>query len=78
MWGVVTPEVARQAFAARRCIANIREVLEDIRRRDERACLITMSPDYFAEQFLDFGFHAVVRVALPAGRRTRRSTSPGS
>jgi phosphoserine phosphatase len=65
MWGVVTPEVARQAFAAAPVLANLREVLADIRDRDERACLITMSPDYFAEQFLDFGFDAVFASRFP-------------
>jgi phosphoserine phosphatase len=76
MWGVVTPEVARQAFAAAPVLANLREVLADIRDRDERACLITMSPDYFAEQFLDFGFDAVFASRFPrdaedAARRVR-------
>jgi len=65
MWGIVPPEVARRAFEAAPLLANIREVLTDIRERDERACLITMSPDYFAEQFLDFGFHAVFSSRFP-------------
>ena len=71
MWGVVAPEVAQQAFAAAPVVANVREVLADIRRRDERSCLITMSPDYFAEQFLDFGFDAVY-----ASRFPRSATTP--
>jgi phosphoserine phosphatase len=70
MWGVVTPEIARQAFAAAPVLANIREVLADIRQRDERACLITMSPDYFAEQFLDFGFDAVFASRFPRDAET--------
>jgi phosphoserine phosphatase len=65
MWGIVPPEVARRAFAGAPLIANIREVLADIRRRGERACLITMSPDYFAEQFLEFGFDAVFAARFP-------------
>jgi phosphoserine phosphatase len=65
MWGVVAPEVVERAFAAAPLLANIREVLTDIRARDERACLITMSPDYFAEQFLDFGFDAVFASRFP-------------
>src|SRR5215213_9654111 len=70
MWGVVAPEVARRAFAAAPLLANIREVLADIRRRDERACLITLSPDYFAEQFLDFGFDAVFASRFPRDVQT--------
>jgi phosphoserine phosphatase len=65
MWGVVAPEIARRAFADAPVLTNIREVLADIRARDERACLITMSPNYFAEQFLDFGFDAVFASRFP-------------
>jgi phosphoserine phosphatase len=65
MWGVVPTEVARSAFAAAPLLANIREVIADIHRRGERACLITMSPDYFAEQFLEFGFDGVFASRFP-------------
>jgi phosphoserine phosphatase len=65
MWGVVEPEIAAQAFAAAPLIGNVREVLADIRERGERACLITMSPDYFAERFLDFGFDRVFASRFP-------------
>jgi phosphoserine phosphatase len=65
MWGVVPPEVARRAFATAPLLANIREVLADIHGRGERACLITMSPDYFAEQFLEFGFDRVFASRFP-------------
>ena len=65
MWGVVAPEIAARAFANAPLIGNVREVLADIRARDERACLITMSPDYFAEQFLDFGFDRVFASRFP-------------
>ena len=65
LWGVVTPETAQQAFAAAPVLGGLREVLADIHDRDERACLITMSPDYFAEQFLAFGFDAVFASRFP-------------
>lgn len=65
MWGVVPSDIAQRAFAGAPLLANIREVLADIHRRGERACLITMSPDYFAEQFLDFGFDAVFASRFP-------------
>ena len=65
MWGVVPPEIARRAFLSAPLIENVREVLEDIRVRSEVACLITMSPDYFAEQFLEFGFDAVFASPFP-------------
>lgn len=69
MWGILEPEVVRRAFAAAPVLANVREMLADIRSRDERACLITLSPDYFAEQFLDFGFDAVFASRFPRSAR---------
>lgn len=65
MWGVVSADVARRAFEAAPLLANIREVVADIHRHGERACLITMSPDYFAEQFLEFGFDSVFASRFP-------------
>jgi phosphoserine phosphatase len=65
MWGVVAPEIAQRAFSGAPVLKNIREVLADIRARGERACLITMSPDYFAEQFLGYGFDAVFASPFP-------------
>lgn len=65
MWGVVPAEIARRAFTAAPLLSNIREVVADIHRRDERACLITMSPDYFAELFLEFGFDSVFASRFP-------------
>lgn len=65
-WGPVDPDIAAAAFATAPLLHNIREVLADIRARDERACLITMSPASFAEQFLAFGFDAVYASRFPA------------
>jgi phosphoserine phosphatase len=65
MWGVVPTEISRRAFTAAPLLANIREVVADIHDRGERACLITMSPDYFAEQFLEFGFDRVFASRFP-------------
>jgi phosphoserine phosphatase len=65
MWGVVAPEVARRVFSEAPVLKNLSEVLADIHARGERACLITMSPDYFAEQFLDVGFDAVFASRFP-------------
>ncbi len=70
MWGVIPTEIARRAFETAPRLANIREVLADIHARDEHACLITMSPDYFAEQFLDFGFDAVFASRFPRSPTT--------
>jgi phosphoserine phosphatase len=64
-WGLVDPRVARAAFEAAPLLANIPEVLADINERGEKACLITMSPAYFAEHFLAFGFDAVHASRFP-------------
>jgi phosphoserine phosphatase len=53
--GVVSTEIAPRAFATAPLLANIREVVGDIHDRDERACLITISPGYFAELFESSG-----------------------
>lgn len=65
LWGVLPVEVIEDAFAAAPLIANVREVLADIHGRGEHACLITMSPDYFAERFLDLGFDEVFASRFP-------------
>jgi phosphoserine phosphatase len=65
LWGVVTPEIAQRAFAAAPLLTGLDAVLADIHDRGEHACLITMSPDYFADQFLDVGFDAVFASRFP-------------
>jgi phosphoserine phosphatase len=69
-WGLVDPAVARAAFEAAPLLEHIPEVLADIHERGEKACLITMSPAYFAEHFLDFGFDAVHASRFPADLET--------
>ena len=64
-WGIVPADVVAHVFAQAPVLANVREVLDDIHARGERACLITMSPDYFAEQFVAFGFDAVFASRFP-------------
>jgi phosphoserine phosphatase len=65
LWGVVPATVAAEAFAAAPLLDNIETVLEDIHEHGEYACLITMSPDYFAELCLPLGFDAVFSSKFP-------------
>jgi phosphoserine phosphatase len=65
-WGVVEAAIAEAAFAAAPVLENIPEVVADIHAHGEKACLITMSPTYFAELFLSFGFDAVFASRFPA------------
>jgi phosphoserine phosphatase len=65
MWGVVDPEIIEQAFRSAPVLDNVEMVLDDIHARGEHACLITMSPGYFAERFLETGFDAVFASSFP-------------
>lgn len=69
-WGPVPAASAAEAFAAAPLLRNIDAVVGDIHERGERACLITMSPDYFAEHFLQFGFDAVYSSRFPRDAAT--------
>jgi phosphoserine phosphatase len=69
-WGLVPASVARAAFDAAPLLMHIDDVVGDIHARGELACLITMSPDYFAEHFLDFGFDAVFASRFPRDEDT--------
>jgi phosphoserine phosphatase len=69
-WGVVPAATAANAFANAPLLDNVEAVLRDIRARGERACLITLSPDYFAELLLPFGFDAVYSSTFPRDAQT--------
>jgi phosphoserine phosphatase len=68
-WGVVPAAAATAAFANAPLLDNVEAVLRDIQARGERACLITLSPDYFAELLLPFGFDAVYSSTFPRDAR---------
>lgn len=65
LWGVVGDEVVVEAFNDAPKLRHIRETLSDIHERGHRAIVITMSPDFFSELFLDFGFDAVIASKFP-------------
>ena len=69
-WGVVPTTAAVEAFANAPLLDNIETVLRDIQARGERACLITLSLDCFAELFLPLGFDAVYSSTFPRDART--------
>ena len=69
-WGLVPATAARDAFDGAPLVSHIDEVVGDIHARGERACMITMSPDYFAEHFLEFGFDAVFSSRFPRDEAT--------
>ncbi|MBO0869461.1 MAG: HAD family phosphatase [Micromonosporaceae bacterium] len=65
LWPNLTPTVVADAFAASPWLTGIREVCADIRRRGERSAVVTMSPDFFANHLLAWGFDDVVASRFP-------------
>jgi phosphoserine phosphatase len=66
LWGYVPKETVYQTFTESPKLANIRSVLSDIKKRGDLSCLITMSPNYFAEHFADYGFDQVFSSQFPS------------
>ncbi len=67
MWGLVDEQVIRTAFEATPKLANIRAVTDLIRRGGGKSCLITMSPDFYANLFYDYGFDFIGASQFPRG-----------
>jgi phosphoserine phosphatase len=70
LWGVLKPEVIRESFSGAPKLDNIHRVLREIRLRDCRSCLITMAPDYFAENFQEYGFDYIFASGFPPDPET--------
>jgi phosphoserine phosphatase len=67
LWGMVDEQVIRQAFEATPKLANIPAVTNLIRRGGGKSCLITMSPDFYANLFYEYGFDFVEASQFPRG-----------
>jgi phosphoserine phosphatase len=65
LWGVMDEQIVREAFEATPKLANIRDVTALIRRGGGKSCLITMSPDFYAHLFYDFGFDFIGASQFP-------------
>jgi phosphoserine phosphatase len=65
LWSALDGDAVRAAFAGGTWLHGIPQVLADIRRRGEQAMVITMSPNFFAELLLDWGFDAVESSRFP-------------
>lgn len=66
MWGLVPSTLSRSAFESCRKMTEIREVTADISAGGGISCLITMSQDFFANHFLEYGFDYVFSSRYPA------------
>jgi phosphoserine phosphatase len=66
LWGVIDRELVRTAFEATPKLDNIRTVTDLIRRGGGKSGLITMSPDFYAHLFYDFGFDFIGASQFPS------------
>ena len=65
LWQGITAEVVAEVFRASPWIGGLPEVLADVRNRGEHSLVITMSPDFFAEQLLELGVDEVAASRFP-------------
>jgi phosphoserine phosphatase len=65
LWGMVDDRVVRTAFEATPKLANIKAVTTLIRRGGGKSCLITMSPDFYANLFYEYGFDFIGASQFP-------------
>ncbi|MFE5795461.1 HAD family hydrolase [Streptomyces sp. NPDC056503] len=65
LWRHLTPGVVAEAFDGAPWIGGLPEVLADIRARGDRAVVVTMSPDFFADRLRGLGVDDVVASGFP-------------
>jgi len=65
LWGMVDEQLVRRAFEATPKLANIKAVTNLIRRAGGKSCLITMSPDFYANLFYEYGFDFIGASQFP-------------
>lgn len=65
LWRDLTPGVVAEAFDGAPWIGGLAEVLADIRARGDRAVVVTMSPDFFADRLRGLGVDDVVASGFP-------------
>jgi phosphoserine phosphatase len=67
LWGMVDEQVVRTAFEATPKLTNIKAVTSLIRRGGGKSCLMTMSPDFYANLFYEYGFDFIGASQFPRG-----------
>jgi phosphoserine phosphatase len=65
LWGVLDEQVVRAAFEATPKLENIQTVTALIRQGGGKSCLITLSPDFYAHLFYDYGFDFIGASQFP-------------
>jgi|SRR5271170_536064 len=65
LWGMVDEQVVRASFEATPKLSNIKAVTDLIRKGGGKSCLITMSPDFYAHLFYEYGFDFIGASQFP-------------
>jgi len=65
IWSALTLSDVAEVFSAAPWISGLAEVMADIRARDERSLVVTMSPDFFAARLCSLGVDEVVASRFP-------------
>jgi phosphoserine phosphatase len=55
LWGMIDQKIIKAAFDATPKLDNVKAVTALIRRGGGKSCLITMSPDFYANLFYEYG-----------------------
>ena len=65
LWGMLDRQVVQKAFDATPKLDNIKAVTSLVRRGGGKSCLITMSPDFYADLFYEYGFDFIAASRFP-------------
>ena len=65
LWGLIDQQRVKAAFEATPKMENIKAVTDLIRRGNGKSCLITMSPDFYAHLFYEYGFDFIGASVFP-------------
>jgi phosphoserine phosphatase len=68
LWGVLDHNVIRSAFEGATKMQRIDTVISVLAERGHKSCVITMSPNFFAELFLERGFDYVFASQFPKAK----------
>lgn len=66
LWADLTEAHVTEAFRVGPFLDGVSQVCADIRQRGERSLVITMSPDFYANLLVEYGFDEVAASRFPA------------
>ncbi len=75
LWGYLDDKIVKKAFENANKIKNIDKVIENISKLGNKSCIITMSPDFFADFFWDYGFDYIYASRFPKNHQESFDTS---